>query len=805
MEVDVKILNIDDLLKNFGLTREMMVQKNEAYAADFKELDKYYDRYNSQPSPGIANAVNIIVLDFMAHLKKANPELFEAHVEQIKESEKVDGKFAEQKKDLIFFIEQGNQDAIDDLFSEVGKDKTKRLLSFDNYKAYMAALKTRSTLVINYLTQTAEELGIFSEMMVGRDGIVLNQIFAGGDKEFIKKALSVLKDHPDEAKVSLKKINALEQVMEMQDEELTESVEILYEQLGVDKKVKGERASKVAKEQSSIKGIVDDVIAGRAPFDTPLVSRLEKKTAIRMLTTPEQIAAGEAYQYVVQTPFRPYFEGKEIYSDDKVTILENKPNEFEKQFGCAIYELGIAWFNIKNLLSVDDLLAMMYLANISQALLTARDNPKLRDEYKIKLKETFNNPEANRIGNRFYQLTQTNIKSLQRSGFLDIEYCPTKLMYCAVVLHSFPFPAYTHPFEFVSIDVFSSLFQFQVLKGEFGNESFYTDGDILYHNFKPGANPPASTMGLIDLSRTVILNLKSKDRSDVKKSEAKINNFMPFIFSVPRAGHNIPSFNIQILEVQNRKINWGVYEFTNDNGDTVYVNSYGIDNFLSRIKDTTREVSIYKGHLSDQIFNNPKEGIIVSYDKKIVVARGINKTSLLSENYGKNWERYYDEMMDKKHLENQVFKKLKVDFIKALYVNTDTRVDSINPNLLFKNLKKYETPIEFKKATKQEPIKKVVVPDDRVYISKQQARQDLNRALLPIFDKVENITGIQRDEAILDSLHAANIDRIFPDQLILLGFDLKQWAITKSRVNFQNKYKLTIPNLLSWTYYIEKL
>jgi hypothetical protein len=79
---------------------------------------------------------------------------------------------------------------------------------------------------------------------------------------------------------------------------------------------------------------------------------------------------------------------------------------------------------------------------------------------------------------------------------------------------------------------------------------------------------------------------------------------------------------------------------------------------------------------------------------------------------------------------------------------------------------------------------------------------------LPVFEKVQSLRGEQRDEAILDEMWAQGVERIFPRQLLYMGFDLKEYITDKpERVNFKNKYKLTIPILLSFepTYYLEKI
>jgi hypothetical protein len=80
--------------------------------------------------------------------------------------------------------------------------------------------------------------------------------------------------------------------------------------------------------------------------------------------------------------------------------------------------------------------------------------------------------------------------------------------------------------------------------------------------------------------------------------------------------------------------------------------------------------------------------------------------------------------------------------------------------------------------------------------------------LWPVFDSVQNLKGEVRDEAILDEMYARGVVRVFPNQLIYLGFGLKEYVVDKpERINFKNKYKLTIPILLSYqpTYYLEKI
>lgn len=814
----IELLKIDEVLKDLGLSREILIQKDSKYQEDLDRLDKFYVRYDQAPSDPLANAMNNMVVAFIQKLKKENAEFFSIKKEELPQEQVIENTFKQAKVDFLTAIESGNQDAIDDIFNAVGTELSKRLLIFDNYKAYITALKTKNDLVIGYLSTKAEELGVFTEIVTSKDGIILNQILASNNAPVIKLAVSAAAANPEEAAKIFKKYMVLEQAIETGDEELAHQVEELYEKLNVTKKV--EKAKKVIKEHRGIKEIVAEIAAGNLPLNTLMVAKMEQKVAMRILETDAELVNNPTYRFVVRTAEAAIFDEKfnekleantkMIFSDSQYTVYETKTTDFERRFGVSVYELGFAWFNMLNLLSINDMLALMYLANISTSLLVDRDNQGMRTEYKEKLKVVFQYPESNKIGGRFYQLSESNMKSLQRSGFLDAEYCPTKLMYCAVVLHSFPFPAYTHPFEYVNIDQFNSVFQFPVLKGDYGNETFYTDGDILYHNFNQGSSPVNSKPALVDLSRTVILNLKSNNRKDLTKERAVIKHFIPLLYSIPRSGVTIPTFTIKALEVDNRKINWGAYEFEDSQRNSIFVNSYGIDNFLSRVKNDQHNIYAYHGKLSEDLFANPEEGIIIEQGNKYVTARSLNKISFLSENFGKNYEAYYKEMFGGDHLIKRVLEHLNKGLVKAIYTSNETRVESVNPNLLFKTIKKYEAPVDINKTSKPAvQVKKVIVPvarkDDRVYIGKQQSREVLDESLWPVYDKIHNYTGKERDEAILDEMYRQGVKRIFPDQLVYLGFDLKQWAVTQQRVKFENKYQLRIPNLLSYTYYLEKL
>lgn len=398
--------------------------------------------------------------------------------------------------------------------------------------------------------------------------------------------------------------------------------------------------------------------------------------------------------------------------------------------------------------------------------------------------------------------------SLKKSGFLDNDYCPTKMLYSAIVLHSFPFPAYTHPFEFVNIDQLSSMFQFKTVKGEFGNESFYTDGDVLFHNFTDTGVVKFDS-ALTDVARTTILNLKSNGRSDITKKKGVINHFIPFIYSIPKSGVVIPTFTLRMLDVEGRKINWGVYELDN-NGNSFFVNSYALSNVLANLKNSDYNLMTYTGTLSDTIFASPNEGVIIQHENTYLAIRGIRSNQFLSDNFGKNWEKYYNEMYSKNHLQKEVLDNLDPDMVKAIFTSSNSLINSTENGLQFSTDKK-EVPTKKYEPTYQ---KEVVKPawqtkkDERVYITPSYAKEKLSPNLLDIFDKIKNLRGDERDEAILDEMYSKGIERIFPNELVYMGFGLKEYITDKpERVNFKNKYILKIPILLSYkpTYYLEKI
>lgn len=802
------LINIDELLKSFGMNRELLIQKNPKYEGEFVKLDGYYQRYKDAPSESLANAVNSITIAFMGKLKDENADMFKLNkIPQKEIVVDVKDKFSEYKKDLFFLMDSGDQDAIDDLFNSIGQQNTIRLITFENFTTFQKALKGKNSLIISHLFDVADKNKILPDVILGRDGEILNLIFATKNLDLIKSSVEVVKDHDDAPDIFRKNMLA-QQAIELGDEEVVSLVE------NVEEKSEGEaapkkKATESIKQQTPLQQTIDMIKSGKLTMDVPLVSRLERKFAIRILDTQQEIATGKSdtYKFIVPTDVSKYFDAKVLFSDNDFIIYEAKKTDFERQFGVSVYELAICWFNMLNLLSPDDVISLFYLANISSELLVNRDNVELRKGYLEKLKAYIKDPDTNnKINSLSHTIKETSLVSLKKSGFLDDNFCPTKMLYSVMVLHSFPFPAYTHPFEQVKIDNLLSMFQFKVSKGDYGKETFYTDGDLLFHNFNDtGISKFASIVP--DSSRTTILNLKSSGRAGITKKSAVINHFIPFIYTIPSRGH-IPKFSIRMLGVGDRKINWGIYEL-GDEERKVYVNSYSLSSVMINLSKKDYNLATYTGNISSALLGT--EGVILERDNTHLVIRGIRSNEFLPDNFGKNWKAYYAEMFSKNHLNKEVLDKIDPDMVKAIFGTVNVFINSVETGLYYGiDREAIAAANAQKEVEKAEAVKKAAMAkkDSRVYIDASYAKQKVDDDLMPVFNKIQNLRGEERDEAILDEMYARNIEKIFPSDLIYMGFGLKEYITDKpERVNFKNKYRLRIPILLSFkpAYYLEKI
>lgn len=799
-----KVTNIDGLLAIYDLDREDILKRNEKYKDDFDRIDTYYEKYTQSPTAGLKNAIEKISKGYFDKIKKENEDLFAKSDTNFEQDVEIDDKKDKDKSDFIFYIQDGNYDAIDDLFSDKSNAEIKRLLTFDNYHAIKQAFKKQNELILNQLFVKANDVKIMDDVVEYNNGEFFTSIILLGNIEIIKLFTDILYNDTKLAKKIIKNDVYLQAAIESGNDEIIEAVESVYEKAGIKKKIAD--AKSVIKEDGFIKRVIDEINSGSVALDVAFVINLKEVFKIKVIETQREISDSKNNHYHIVAPdgmFKSLEKNhQKIYSNNGYSLIKIQTTGFERKFGLSRYEIMAAWTNLINIYSVSDIFAAMFITNIANVLMIDRDNADLRNEFRSRLDNCVKYPETNKISDRYYEITGSNLRSLQKSGFLDVEYCPTKLFYALVVLHAFPFPAYTHPFEFVSIDSPSKVMQFDIIKGEYGNESFFTDGDLLYLNIiTPDIEPTKYQDAMIDVSRNTILNIKSSNGGDIQKKIAIINNFIPLFYTTPTSNLEIPSFAVKVLEVSNRKINWGAYEFSSDDAN-VFVNSYGLDNFLSLIKNKEPKMETYKGAISDSFFSDPKEGVIVSYNQEYVLARGLNKISFMSENYGKDWKKYYTQMFDKKHLVNEILNNCSPEFQKLIYTNHEDKVKETVPSISYIDKKEYKQDVKMEKIVKKQVFS---TRDERIYLTENAAQKSLSKELIPVYIQVKDLTGIIRDEAILDELYKRKIDTILPKELLYLGFDLKQWAKSSTTVMFRNKYRLKIPNTLSFKYYLEKL
>ncbi len=803
------VRKIDELLADHNVTRTMLIERNAAYAEDFAKLDQYYEAYEENPNASIGRKLTNTNQNFFKKIQTENADLFHLppDVEPapvVPEPAEVPvAPIAKNKDQYIEDFERlaaTNETAqLDELLTEMNPEQVKRLLSHQNYKALHDAANVREPLMTLYLLEQGQRVGILNDMVIARGGKILSNIISMKNAPVIELTAAGLKSDADMAKPVLKKTMALEQAMETQDDKIVDIFEKLYEDLGMVKADEPKPTQKL-KHEKGVRAILESVRSGKTPLNLSLIAGLDKRISIAMLDSPDEISSSDDYQYVVPTQFSGLFDDTVVAKDEDFTLFKAKSNEFERQFGCTVYEMGFAWFNMLNLITVGDIIAIMHIANIAKDLLVDRDDQTLRSHFKSDLAALMQYPGNSNINGYCYQITKANLQNLQRADFLDDKFCPTKLMYCVIVLHAFKFPENTHPFELIAVSSIDKLFQFNILKGEYGPETFFTDGDILYHNFSKTIASDSNLM-MLDIARTIVLNIKSKSVSDIVKKPGQITGFFPLFYTTPKSNVAIPAFDVHMLETENRNINWGVYEVKSagEHSDSIYVNSVAISNFKNAIKSENLKCEIYEGALSHYLFSNPKQGVIFSIDKIALVVRALNQPSFMTANYGSDYQKYFDAMFGKDLLQSKVLGQLEDTFVKALFTTPTLRIDSIGPAAAKPLVKKVDTPYVPEKTIKAPPVK-----DDRIYLSRTDAEELIEKRFKPVFEAVRNIKGEQRDEAILDNMMALDVDTIRPKQLLLLGFDLERWKVNDRTLQFKSKYRMRLPNL-GFMYYLEKI
>lgn len=827
---DIVVMDFEGILKDFGVTKEEIIEDKPQYAKIFNLEERYRQAYEANPSDILRNTYNNYVVKTITKLKEDFPERFtvEAH---LSEEEKHESKFQEVKNAFPIWIETVDINAITEWFEEEStEEEQKKLLTDKNYHVFEMAFRHPSIIIIDELTLRAKKAKIYTDMLTSRNGNMFALLISATDKmedaDYLKDAVDTLKKSKSEAAKLLKSQVPYQVAMETNNPEIMKLVDGLYDSIGAEKPsimAEAEEAVSIDQAGEYVKWL-KEISSGEKSLDEPVILSGRIQTEFHIVEDIEQVVrnGGKAYHIIYKKAETEYYQQTTlIHSQDGYVVAKVTLNDFEKHYGASRYQVMRAWINMLNLASVNDTIALMYIARISETLMVERDNKDLRNAYKERLSEILVNPTTNKIANRYFNMNNSHLTSLQSNGFLDGELCPTKLFYLAVVLHSFEFPKLTHPYEYVGLTNLEHKFTYNILQGNYQTETIYTDGDLLYNNprptptmTKPTAQMDAST------ARTIIKNLTAVDRADMTKKAARIDGFLPFLYAVPTTNVMTPTFKVKMMSMPKRKIMWGVY-CVGDNGEKILANSYAISSIISMNRGAS--IMAYEGQLSQDIFTAPKNGVIVEWEGTILAVRGLNKAEFLSHNYN---EKYFNKTLSSPILQT-ISNSVDEQFGALLIENNETRVSTVYPAVIpdvaepAKEVKKKpkkptlkapappkkkpSKPLPKKVVTKRKVkkvVRRVARQDDRVYLSKKEAEKKIQEDFMPVFMAVKGKRGIERDEGILTEMDTRGLDRIAPATLLYLGFDLLQHSHTDRHATFGD-YELRMPNL-DWHYYLSK-
>jgi len=477
-----------------------------------------------------------------------------------------------------------------------------------------------------------------------------------------------------------------------------------------------------------------------------------------------------------------------------------KLDEFEKFYACTRHQAMNSWINLMGLKNISDVLAIMFLANISKNLMVDRGNKNLRKEYKGKLKMVMKKAETSRIGNATFSIKPSHLMRLRTAGFLDDLNCPTQLFYMCVVMHSYRFPLHTHPFEMVSLDHIQKTFTFDILSGEYDKYQVLTDGNILYAETSPHTVLyKGSSRLLTETTRTIMMNLTARERADIDKHSADIDGFMPLIYSVPRAKHPVPSFDIRLMKYPKQKMMWGVYRVSSDKG-RLFVNSFPVSN--SFFFSNPDEAFMYSGKLANDLFDSG-QGIIIKYGEgSMMIVKGYNEEVFFKHNYN---EQYHDKVLGKQVLE-KLAASVSVGLMTLVQEDISPRSDKMYPDIQRIGTKEeLEVPVDVEKVIRKAKVttvvKNVAAPDNRIYLSENKARELLSANWLPVYEAVKDLKGVERDRAILSEMKNRNLGSILPTHLVNLGFAFEEWAVNGKQI-VMGDFELRKGTLFNAKYYM---
>lgn len=825
------MIDLKETLADYGVTKEQIIAKRPDLIKLFEGVDKFMQVYERNPTEKVELQLNSYVANTIDIIKKQLPDLFSADDEKpLSPEEVIESKFNSDKELMKKWIDSGDYGSIEDWFRDEKEESQIRMITYNNFSVFESALKSENELIISFIIDISKMTGVYPEMIVARNGEFLTRLVDLGNADFVSDAVDILKVDKTTAKSILTKSSAIQIAIEKGDKKIISLIEGLYEDVGVNKIVpKGE---KVVEKLAEVKSIIDYIGTHDVSFDNYIVVKKEQYYPFKLIKSISDCVkdGDDKYQIIHLATDDSHFKdenSKVLFSDKKLTISQYPIADYEKWFSASKYQIISTLVNINNLSSVNDLITMLFIANTEDAkeYMLEMDNAIKRDLYLERLEGIIYFPESNKIGNAWIKYSQHSLENLRNNGFLDDEFCPTKSMYTALALHSFSFPVMTHPFERIDIKP-EKQFTYDIFEGKFRLDKLFTDGEIMLMNY-PIMDDGKIKSAMVDSVKSAVLNATGSETyagytKGFKKEEARIAGFIPFLYTIPTITDKGHVFHVRMLSYPDRRINWGVYEFRNAS-HSVFVNSLPISSAIVMNKESYKSF-IYKGKISKQYLSNPSEGVIVEIDNRKTIVRALNWHSLLGLNFGKSYEDYYEKRIKKEHTSN-ISTKVSKDFLSLINSDFSIKADYNYPNINFKSEKDLVKVIEVVKPTpyvpkpKEKPapiikkipvikkiIKKVYKKDDRVYLTKEESRKELPKLLFGVFDKVSSLRGDERDLAIIPLVYD-EVEAISPYNLVYLGFDIKQYAVTSMQIKItvgEEKYSLRMPSYLSGLYYITK-
>ena len=800
-------MDFDNILKDFGIDKDELTREKPELERLFTLEGRYKKAYKDNPSDILRSTYNNYVSNAIRKLKEMFPEKFEHSSEDDTIVVPKKNPIQEHYKNMEIWVDAGDNEAITDWFGEEPKDMLKRVLSLNNYELFDKVFKSENILLIDTMVREAKHLDIYSDVLTSRGGTLFVMFLKTAIKEdamdLMQDTMKALRKNPTAAKKTLQDNMAYMIAIEENHKEAINELDIIYEELGMKK------PSNVAEEALGLKKTtkwhtyIQNIRGKTIEYTNAIITRGSSVFEFSILEAPHEIK--EEYHMIYPVKFENMLSGDDsltqVYADKDVIVAKTTITEIEKHIQSTKYEILNAWINMLSLPDVSDVLAILYISNFAMPLLVDEDNVDLQKEYQDELEKVMRNPKTNTIGGKYMSISKGNLKNLTKYEFLDNEGYPTNLMYLVVGLHAYSFPPLTHPFEYVTIPKIQDQFTYELMEGSYHSDSFLTDGELLYYFYnnkmKPSITKKVSTV-LTETARTLVLNMTSDDMADVTKYDGNITAFLPLIYAMPTSKINRPSFELKMQNVPNRKVMWGTYVVDSDQG-SILTNSYTISSIISGVRGV--DAFTYEGKLSNTLFAEPREGVILNWNNNTTLAqRGLNWTTFFEENYT---PEYYQEVLEQDPLEH-FLDNTKSKLSQEVYGNNTIKVNTVYPKLTpLKAEPKLKPPAPLSSVIKQPKIRKVHKPDERVYLTEKEAKKELTPQFKRVFDEVKTLRGEDRDEAVLGTLLKHKLDKIAPANLLYLGFDLEQWAITDREVVFKN-YELRMPNL-DFHYYINQL